>query len=772
MKFTLSWLKRFLKTDANLDIILNTLNSIGFEVEDVIDRRDELAPFQVAEIIDTTAHPNADKLRVCNVLSSEGLLQIVCGAPNARAGIKVILAKVGVLIPNGKFQIKSSEIRGVLSNGMLCSETELMVGTDEGGIVELPSDAIVGESFAKYYGLDDPVIEISVTPNRGDCLGVYYIAKELAAKGLGELIELIPQCDTYSTFATLNIKNIINKPSPNWLKLLLKNIGQTSISAVVDITNYMCISFARPMHAYDSDKLDGKLKVEYAKDKERFIALNNKEYELSAKDLVVRDNNGAQSLFGVIGGKASACEADTKNITLECAISTPDSVSQSGRRHKIDTDSRHRFERGVDPAMVLPGLNMAASMIIEICGGKASVIESADSLPIKKKEIIFDIKEFTRVIGLNLNTETMVDILRNLAFDVDNQGSKLIIKVPTFRHDINIQEDIVEEIIRIHGYDNIPVIPIADNHISRVLTNLQRRSMEAQRILAARGYDEIITWSFMDVKDAQKFYDVKEELVLLNPISQELGYMRPSILPNILSTIAKNTSRSLNDLAFFEVGPVFGNSETINVVGARVGCLCDKSPHAKGRRVDVYDIKSDLELLLGEMGFKFDKLNIGAAPSYYHPYRSGSLSLGKNIIGVFGEVHPEILEHYGIKDSVSAFEINLNAIPESKLKYGHKGSYKISDYQAVSRDFAFVVDVDQSAGAMLSSIQNIDKKLIKKVSLFDVYIGDKLSNDKKSLAFNVILQADDRTLVDEDINNLCKQIIDSICSKYDAVLRS
>jgi len=772
MKFTLSWLKTFLATNASVETIVDALNAIGFEVENVTNRAKELAHFKVAEIVEAKPHPNADKLRVCKVASDDAMLQIVCGAPNARAGIKVILAKVGTLIPNGNFQIKAAEIRGVASNGMLCSANELMIGIDSDGIVELPNDAVIGEEFAKYYGLDDPVIEISVTPNRGDCLGVYYIAKELAAKGVGVFIGSIDHDNSYSKFATLDITNVTNKPSPEWLQLLLKNIGQTPISAIVDITNYICISFARPMHAYDKDKLDGALEVSFAREAEKFSALNNKEYELSSEDLVIHDRHSVQSLAGIIGGANSSCDMQTKNITLEAAIFDPLAIAKSGRRHRIDTDSRQRLERGVDPLMSIPMLKLAAEMIIGICGGEYSTISSQEKLVHVNKKIAFDPKELMHVTGLSLPTEEIIKILHKLDFTIELSGDILHLAIPSFRHDINIKEDIVEEIIRIYGYEHIPLSPLSDRHIARMFTTTQRRSCDARRILANRGYDELITYSFMDDKRAGMFGKHHHELQIQNPISTELCYMRPSIIANMLEIIAKNLARSIGDLAFFEIGPVFNDIETLSITAARIGNIISKNPHSLAREIDAFDIKGDLDLLLKEMGLTLDKCSLGDAPAYYHPYRSASIQLGKNQLGYFGELHPEILESYDITHPVIAFELNLNVIPEGKLKYGYKGKFIVSDYQPVNRDFAFLVNVEQSAGEMILMIQNLDKKLIRDVCLFDVYSGDKIEQGKKSLAFNVIFQADDRTLRDNEINALSSNIIDNMAKKYGAALRS
>lgn len=784
MKFTLSWLKKFLDTDASLELILQTLNSIGLEVEEVIDRSTELSDFKVAEIIEAEPHPNADKLKICQVKSSNGILQIVCGAPNARKGIKVILASVGSLIPNGAFQIKASEIRGVKSNGMLCSAAELLIGNDSNGIAELPSDAIIGENIAKYFGLDDPVIEISVTPNRGDCLGVYGVARDLAAAGLGSLRQTgIPQMThevigkserKNELLALCKITGLKNTESPDWLKSYLRNIGQEPISAIVDVTNYISYSFARPLHAYDEAKIKGDLKIAFAQNGEKFLALNDKEYTLSSEDLIIRDSSGPQALAGIIGGLNSGCSLDTESIILESAVFDPICVAKMGRRHNINSDARHRFERNVDAAFTLPGIKIAASLIMEICGGKASEISVTGEIDIEPRSIEFDPKTLEEKTGLKLPNTEIIKILSDLGFKVEEQAETLSIKIPSWRHDVAIKEDIVEEIIRIYGYDKIPMVSLPELHKARVLSQPQRRSFEAKRILASIGYDELVTWSFMDSEKAEAFAEFNSKLQLQNPISSQLNYMRPTIVPNLLEAISKNLARSINDLSFFEVGPVFhaDYTENISIAGARTIKLNNKTPHEARKHLDIFDIKADLGLLMEELGLSLDKCTITAnAPKYFHPTRSATITLGKNIIGYFGEIHPNILSLYDIKEPVITFEINLNMIPECKLKYGYKGKFNASIYQKVERDFAFVVDSSRAAGEMISYLQKIDKKLIKEVSLFDVYEGDKLEEGKKSLAFNVILQAEDHTLTDAELGEVSNNIIKNMSEKFGAELR-
>lgn len=787
MKFTLSWLKKFLQTNASFEEILVALTDVGLEVEEVIDKSKELSAFKVAEILETSPHPNATKLQICKVQTAAGIIDVVCGAPNARAGIKVIFASEGTLIPNGNFVIKKSEIRGVTSNGMLCSENELLISQSDSGIAELPYDALIGEEISKYFGLDDPIIELSITPNRGDCLGVYGIARDLAAKGLGKLTDvIIPNIDHKITgscsrkgeiFATLEISNLTNKESPEWLKKLLKSIGKEPISAIVDVTNYICYSFARPMHAYDKDKIYGKLKVSFAKTCESFKALNDKIYLLGETDLVVSDDNGPTAIAGVIGGMDSSVTKSSKSIILEAAVFDAILVAKSGRKHHIDTDSRHRFERNIDHAFTLDGLKIAAQMIKDICGGELSnisVIANPDEMNFKRT-ISFDVNILEFKTGLKLENEKIIEILTNLGFKVVEKSTDLLdVTIPPWRSDVSIKEDIIEEIVRIYGYDKIEATPLPNLYLSRVLSQIQRRSFDSKRIMASLGYDELVTWSFMSDNKAKYFYDLDQSLMLKNPISQDLNYMRGSIIPNLLDILSMNIARSFNNLAFFEVGPIFMQeaSEKLSIGAVRMCKLEDKTPHQSRNSLDVFDLKADIEILMKELGLPLNKCSINAeGPKYYHPKRVASITLGKNIIGYFGQIHPTILELHDIKDSVLAFEIDMNSLPETKLKYGNKGKYTYSIYQSLQRDFAFLVDKNVKAGDMINYLQKIDNKLIKQISLFDLYEGDKIDASKKSLAFNITIQADDRTLTDNEINNLSNNIITGVNKQFGAVIR-
>ena len=573
MRFTISWLKQFLDTDASLEQIANCLTMTGLEVEEIEDNTKILDAFEVAEIIEAKPHPDADKLKLCKVQTKSGILQIVCGAPNARQGIKVVLANVGTLIPNGNFKIKQTKIRGVDSCGMMCSFEELGLSGASDGIIELVPEAVIGDKVAKYLGADDPVIHINVTPNRADALGVYGIARDLAASGIGKLKELkIPAInETFNSEHSINvkdsmlcplftireIKNLNNTESPTWLKHLLENIGVGSISPLVDVTNYISYSFGQPMHAYDADKIDGTLFIEPLSSETQFKALNDKEYTLKKDDLVIKDAKEIHCLAGIIGGKNSACDANTKNVILEAASFSNESVAKTGRRAMIDTDSRYRFERNVDPAFTQNALDIATDLILSICAGEASKSINVGNAKLPTRTIEFPIDFLQSRTNLTLSEKEICSILNQLGFSCTTKGQIINITIPSWRYDVSLKEDIVEEIVRIYGYDKLPENPLPPVNVSRIIPREQRRISDIKRLLANNGSTEIVTWSFMDSKKAKLFEEVKEELTLINPISADLDYMRPSILPNLLRATSNNINRSFRDLSLFEVGPVF-----------------------------------------------------------------------------------------------------------------------------------------------------------------------------------------------------------------------
>ena len=791
MRFTISWLKKFLDTDASIEQIANTLTMTGLEVEDIEDAASKLGAFEVAEIIAADQHPDADKLKVCTVQTKSDTLQIVCGAPNARAGIKVVLAKIGTIIPSGNFKIKQSKIRGVESFGMMCSADELGVGKDSGGIIELPDEAIIGEPFAKYMGLDDPVIHIIITPNSPDALGVYGIARDLAASGIGTLKELqtpkpdekfttnytlsVQNSDACPLFAIRQIKNLENKESPTWLKNLLESIGVGSISALVDVTNYISYSFGQPMHVYDAAKISGGLIADVLTQDEPFKALNEKEYNLKSGDIVIRDNSEIHGLAGIIGGENSSCSDRTNSVILEAAIFESNHIAKSGRRVMIDTDSRYRFERNVDQEFTLKALDFATDLITSICGGDASKAIIAGEEKMQERSIDFPIDFLQSRAGIELDTAEIANILEKLGFKCSLNGQLIKIIIPSWRYDVSIKEDIVEEIVRIYGYDKLPETPLPFVNTMRIIPRDQRRISDIKRIFAGAGYDEVVTWSFMDSSKAKLFTEIKNELTLQNPISSDLDYMRPSILPNLLQVANNNINRSFHDLSLFEIGPIFenaGDKVITNLAGIRCGSNATKNSHNDMRAFDIFDVKADIATLLEYVGLDIDKCQIrNNAPNYYHPTRSATVCLGKNVLGTFGQIHPSILKNFDIDTDVMAFEMNISNLPMGKQKYGKKPEFITSDYQMIVRDYAFVVDADQAVGELLSFIRNTDKKRVKSVDLFDVYSGDKIEAGKKSVALTVNIQDDNKTLEESDIELINKAIVEGIEKKFGAVLR-
>ena len=715
MKFTLSWLKKFLETDLSISELSDKLTSIGFEVEEVVTR--ELAPssFFIAEIISAEKHPNADSLQVCKVSAGDEVLDIVCGAPNARVGIKVVLAKVGSVIPNGGFKIKASAIRGSSSNGMLCSEQELMTGNDSDGIIELPSNSIVG---SEYQIEDDPMFDISVTPDKAFGLGVYGIARDLAAAGAGKLKSLDIKLPEYrsgdlieikdsslsSCFVARRFSGIKNQESPDWLQKLLRGIGKEPISALVDITNYICLTFARPLHVYDASKVDGALIVNYAKSGEKLNALDGNEYELQEKDIVIRDKSKVLAIAGIIGGEESGSYMETTDVILESALFDQPHIANTGRRLLIDSDARYRFERGIDSNFVLDGFEIASKMIEEICYGTPEEVIVSGNPKSELRKLNFELSSIKNLLGIDIPKEKVIEILSSLGFSIEDNGDILDLTIPSWRGDVDIKEDVIEEIIRIYGFEHLPKTkpPVPDKIGSRIYTGLQRKSDDFRKMLAHRGFDEVITWSFMPSSDALLFADLCDHMYLANPITVDLDYMRPSILPNLLRMVNANQARNITDVNLFEMGPVFTlkNNEIIESVaisGLRSGNFIENTALHNARKIDIYDIKADMDSLLSEYNFPMSKLQLESnAPNYYHPGRSCTVKLGKNMFGYFGEIHPKILKHYNIDHTVVAFELIISNMPESKLKYGKRPKYKTSDYQGVNRDFAFIIPEDVS----------------------------------------------------------------------------
>lgn len=785
MRFTLSWLKEHLETDAPLEAITDKLTSLGLVVDKVENRAQELAPFTICEIVEASKHPAADRLQVCRVNTGSEIIQIVCGAPNARKGLKTVLAHPGDVIPSTKQVLKVGKVRDVESFGMMCSTDELLLGGDSDGIIELAADAPVGEPYAKWAGIDDILIDIEVSPNRSDCLGVYGIARDLAATGLGVVkplkdhkvkgayaspIHVKTQKEACPHFTGRVIRGLKNGPSPEWLQKKLLGIGLRPISALVDITNYFTYDRARPLHVFDADKIKGNLNIRLSKEGEIFKALDGKEYTLSQEMTVIEDDSGVISLAGVMGGETTGCDETTHTVFLESAFFDPIAIAMAGRSLSIISDSRYRFERGVDPASTLPGLEAATQMILDVCGGEASEVVEAGHAPDFRTHITFDPLRLETLGGATIPHERVTTILTNLGFEVKATGKHLSVHTPSWRFGMDHDADLVEEILRVEGYDKIPAVPYGERPQQKPLEAHQSRRFVARDLLANRGLMEVLTWSFMSQKDAEPFGGVPENLVLLNPLSQDLSGMRPSIVPNLLKAILSNQNRGAESVALFEIGPQYADptpkGQHMMATGVRAGLFQQDSWCEKKRPVDLYDAKGDM-LALMEMANLSPQWE-PKAPSWYHPGRSATLRLGPLVLGYFGEIHPRLLKVFDLKGPVVAFESFLDHLPLPKRKTTAKPLLTLSPFQAVDRDFAFVVAKDVPGDKLMKAAKKADPSLMTECVLFDVF---ELPNDQKSLGIRVRFQPKDRTLTEEEIQALSDKVISSVTQTTGGVLR-
>jgi phenylalanyl-tRNA synthetase beta chain len=801
MKITLSWLKDHLETEATLSEIASTLTMLGLEVEEVIDRAEELAPFKVALVTAVEPHPNADRLRLCTVDTGEGRIRVVCGAANVHAGMKAVLARPGDVIPATGAALKKSAIRGVESEGMLCSAQELSIGEDEEGIIELPVGAPVGEPFAGVLGLDDPVIDVAITPNRGDCLGVRGIARDLAAAGVGLLkpvadapvaaafpcpvgvrLDFPPalRAAPCAMFAGRMIRGVVNRPSPPWLRARLKAIGLRPISSLVDITNYLTIDRARPLHVFDADTLAGNLTVRLARPDERLMALNGKEYALDPEMTVIADEDGVLSLGGLIGGEPSGCTPRTVNVFLECALFDPARTAATGRKLAVESDARYRFERGVDPASVLPGIEAATRLILELCGGEASEIVVAGREPAVRRKVPFRPARVHHLGGVDLPEDRMRGILESLGFEVRAVEDTLEVTPPSWRSDIDGEADLVEEVLRIHGYDKIPPVSLPrEAALPRgALTPLQLRAAAVRRALAGRGMVEAVTWSFVSEDHARLFGGVDERLRLVNPISADLSMMRPSGLPSLIAAAGRNADRGLGDSVLFEIGPVFADDtpegQALAAAGVRAGASGPRNWAQPPRDVDIFDAKADILAALAAAGVAPDSVQIDpAGPDWYHPGRCGTVVLRpKTVLGHFGEIHPGVLSGMDVAGPMVGFELVLSRLPEPKRKAGRaRPPFRPSPFQPVERDFAFVVDASVPAEAVVRAAKGADRALITEVSVFDLYAGPGVEAGRKSLAIAVRLQPSERTLTDAEIEAVASRIVASVEKATGGTLR-
>jgi len=786
MKFPLSLLTRFLITQKSLAEIAATATNIGLEVEAIHDPSQALKPFVVAEILEATQHPNADKLRVCKVKTATGELQIVCGAPNARAGIKVALASVGAIIPKGGFEIKKSKIRDVESQGMLCSSDELGLSGDSTGIIELPADAKIGDSIISVLGLGDPVLDVAITANRGDCMGVYGIARDLAAAGLGSLkplcvpaikesgafpLELTLRHMGCSAFSGRVIRGVKNGASPVWMQRILEAAGMRPISALVDITNYFTLAFGRPLHVFDLAKIEGEIQVRSAHPGETLAALNDKTYLLDVSDMVIADSKKALALAGIMGGMQSGVTDATTDILLEVAVFDPILIAKSGRHHQIESDARARFERGVDAVFVELANQRATEMILELCGGTATEARLAGNVVDTRAPIVFDAAAINALGGTDIPPAKMQKILTDLGFEFVRDK----VKAPSWRHDVALAADLAEEVLRITGYDAIPAVPLPKPASvgAPALSAAQQRLANLRRTAAARGLHETHAWGFCSALEATAFGGQHEALQLINPISADLAVMRPSLLPHLVSAVIRNEARGQSRIALFEAGAVFRDTapegQKTVLAGVRSG-LRDGLSWQGSPSVEWLDAKADLFALLEAAGIDTAKLTVTRhVPSWYHPGRAGTLTLGpKNILGHFGELHPATLKTLGGETPVMAFELFLDGVPLPKAV--RRKALSVSDYQPVTRDFAFVLDMATPSSDLLAAVNKAEKTLIRSVSIFDVYQGKNLPEGKKSIALSVTLQADDRTLTDAEIEKVASAII-AAAAAVGAVLR-
>ncbi|MCA0271127.1 MAG: phenylalanine--tRNA ligase subunit beta [Proteobacteria bacterium] len=801
MKFTLSWLKDHLDTGATLDEITYALTDLGLEVEEVVDRAARLRPFTLAKVLDAKQHPDADKLRVCTVLTDEGEKQIVCGAPNARAGITVVLCKPGDYVPGIDVTLGVGKIRGVESHGMMASERELELSDEHNGIIELPSGE-VGDRFTDWLAANrpetvDPMVHIKITPNRPDALGIRGIAHDLAARGLGVLkpLDIQPVKGGFKSpigvridaalkdkgcplFAGRVIRGVKNGASPAWLQARLKAIGLRPISALVDITNFFTFDQNRPLHVFDADKVKGDLSIHPAKGGEEFLALDGKTYALPAGTMAITDDTGVESLAGIMGGEATSCTEETVNVFLESAWWDPITVAATGRSLRIHSDARYRFERGVDPAFTLPGLEAATRMILDLCGGEASEVVLDGAVPVVDRAYRLDPARVVSLVGMDIPEAEQRRTLEALGFTLKGDMAT----PPTWRPDVLGEADLIEEVARIASLTKLEGKPMrrAKPGVPKpVLTPIQVREKAARRTLAALGYNECVTYSFIDAASAELFGGGAEATRLENPISSEMTHMRPDLLPGLLQAAARNQARGFMDLALFEVGPVFAGGEpgeqALQATALLVGATSPRDPFGSRRPADLYDSKADAEAVLAAIGAPARVQISRKAAAWWHPGRSGVIGLGPNVIATFGEVHPRVLKAMDVKGPAVALTIRVEAVPFPKAKTTTRAALGRSDLQPVERDFAFVVDKGMEALALVNAAQGADKALIDSVAVFDQFAGDKaeaqMGPGKKSLAITVRLQPRDKTLTDEEIEAVATKIVEKVTKATGGTLR-
>ena len=802
MKFTLSWLKDHLDTSASLDVLTEALTDLGLEVEEVVNPAAKLAPFTLAKIIHAEKHPDADKLRVCRVLTDEGEKQIVCGAPNAREGITVVLCKPGDYVPGIDVTLGVGKIRGVESHGMMASERELELSDEHNGIIELPSGE-VGDSFVNWLAINrpatvDPMIHIKITPNRPDALAVRGVARDLAARGLGVLkplaaavikggfpspIAVAIDADLKAKgcphFAGRTITGVKNGPSPDWLQQRLKAIGLRPISALVDVTNYFTFGLNRPLHVFDASKVKGTLRIHAAAGGEEFLALDGKTYTLRPGMMAISDEAGVESLAGIMGGEVSGCSDATTDVFVESAFWDPITIAATGRALKINSDARYRFERGVDPAFTLAGLDLATQMILDLCGGVASDVVQ-DGAPLDASRAYqLDPARLISLVGMDIPEAVQRKTLEDLGFTLHGDMAT----PPTWRPDVLGEADLVEEVARIASLTKLQgrPLPRVNTGVPRpILTPLQVKERRARRTMAGLGYNECVTYSFIDAEAARLFGGGADALRIENPISSEMTHMRPDLLPGLLRAAARNQARGFGDMALFEVGPTFHGGEpgeqSLLASGLLIGSVAPRDPFGSRRAVDVFDAKADAEAVLAALGAPARVQISRKVADWWHPGRSGAIGLGPNVLATFGEVHPRVLQAMGVKGPAVAFTIAIAAVPEPKAKTPTRAALTLSDLQAVDRDFAFVVDAKVEALTAVNAALGADKALIDSVRVFDQFTGEKaeaqMGAGKKSIAFTVRLQPREKTLTDAEIEAVSAKIVEKVSKATGGTLRS
>ena len=809
MKLTLSWLKDHLETDATLAEIVAALTDLGLEVEEVVDPADALGAFRICRVLDAQQHPNADRLRVCRVEAwpdgpdapSEEV-QVVCGAPNARTGLVGVFAPPGTHVPGTGVDLKPGVIRGVESNGMLCSERELMVSEDHDGIIDLPEDAPMGVRYIDWAGLDDPMIDIAITPNRADALAVRGVARDLAARGLGTLkadaIEAVPGSYASPIGVTLeddvaggacplfvgrHFRGLTNGPSPDWLQRRLRAIGLRPINALVDVTNFLTFDRARPLHVFDAAKVQGGIHVRLSREGEELLALDGKTYRFDDAMTLICDDAGPEGIGGVMGGEQTGCTEATTEAFLEAALFDPVRTAATGRKLKIHSDARYRFERGVDPGFVRDGMEMATRLILDICGGEASEPVVAGAAPDVSRTYDLRPDRIRTLVGMDVDPTEQARILGELGFEVQ-PGDPMRVSPPTWRMDVGGEADLVEEIARVASLSKLESAPLPrrrEGVPGRTLTPMQRRVATARRALAAQGLNECVTYAFVSSAEAEAFGGGDAALKLENPISSEMSDMRPTPLAGLAAAAARNAARGYADLGLFEVGQGFTGAEPgeeATVAAAlRTGAAVPRHWDGARRGVDFFDAKADALAVLDALGAPTDKLmSDREVPGWLHPGRSMRLKLGpKNVVAEIGELHPKTLRAFGLEGAAVAFQLHLAALPFPKAKGKARPALDLPDLQAVERDFAFVVDARTEAEALRRAAQSADKKLIEAVRVFDVFDGPKasaqLGEGRKSVALAVRLQPTERTLKDEDIEALSQRVVAAVAKATGAELR-